>query len=1597
MASINNTPQAKDDAVAGAAGTTVVFDVLANDLGGNAKHLYSVNQAQPGAVATSGTSAMGATVTILGDKVSYAASGAAFNRLAAGQTAVDTFSYTIQMGNGALSVATVSVTVTGTNDAPVVTGTVTGTASGNAPVTLDAFGRASDADGGATLTVTGLPTLPAGVTYDAATHSFTLNGADASYSHLAAGQTQTITVSYGVTDGTATTPQTVSWTITGANDAPVVSAALTGAAAEGAAASTVNALAGASDVDDGATLSVTNVPATLPAGVTYDAATHSFTLDGANPAYNHLAAGQTEIVTVSFGVSDGAVTTPQTLTWTVTGANDAPTVTAALTGAAVEGAAPSTVDALSGASDVDDGTTLSVVNVPGILPAGVTYDAATHSFSLDGSDASYNHLADGQTETVTVSFGISDGTATTPQTVTWTVTGTNDAPTVAAALTGAVAEGGPALLINALAGASDVDDGTTLSVVNVPATLPAGVGYDPATHAFTFDTTNPAYNHLAAGQTETVTVSFGVSDGAATTPQTITWTVTGANDAPTVSAALTGAANEGGVTTVNALANASDADDGATLSVVNVPGTLPAGVSYDAATHSFTLDGANAAYDHLAAGQSTVVTVSYGVSDGTATTPQTLSWTVTGANDAPTVAAALTGAVAEGGPALLVNALANASDVDDGTTLSVVDVPAALPAGVGYDPVTHAFTFDTANPAYNHLAAGQTETVAVSFGVSDGAATTPQTITWTVTGANDAPTVTAALTGAAAEGSAPSTVNALGGASDADDATTLSVVNVPATLPAGVSYDAATHSFTLDGANAAYDHLAAGQSTVVTVSYGVSDGTATTPQTLSWTVTGANDAPTVTSAVTGAVAEGATATLSALAGATDVDDGAVLSVTNVPAALPAGVTYDAATKSFSLDAANAAYNHLAAGATEVVSVTYGVSDGTATTSQTAKWTVTGVNDAPVVSGPLSVAATEGVASAAISAISNASDPDDGAVLQVVNHALPPAVTYDSATRSFALDAGHATFNNLAAGETRVVTVDYSISDGMVAAPTSISWTVTGTNDAPVVSSAIPDLQVGPHSAISYTVPAGAFTDVDAGATLTYSTNSLPSWLTFNAATRTFTGTPTLGNVGDYSVTVTAKDAANASASDTFVLKVVDAPFILGGGSAAETLTGGAFGDTISASLGADSINGGGGADNINADAGGVTGSTIGLGIPVSADLTSVAYGYLTRPGGTLVNGLGSVSGLAPAAGHPLATFGENVLLRDDDGYLQIPTSVLDDAFPDGLNFFNRFYNSLFVNNNGSVSFGTGVSSYSPQAFPVPGLAPQIAAYWADVDTRSTTPWAASAQTGLVNGVPVYGQAGHYSPDGNSTGSNRVYYDVDPVNHVLTITWDDVGVYNLGPAVGSQAGLQPNAFQMQIIDEGNGDFDVIFRYETVSWMMGQANASNNYPQVGFDSGDGVHYYQAPGSRTALMGDLETQTNTIPANPGVMQFYVRGGGVGYDDTITGGAGADTLEGGGGGDRFVFNFSNEGTDRISDFYSGIDEIAVSGMHFGLLPGAPVRFLSAADHATATLAGGSYFIFETATKTLWWDPTGGSGSDALSLAVLPGATLTGTDIVVF
>ena len=96
------------------------------------------------------------------------------------------------------------------------------------------------------------------------------------------------------------------------------------------------------------------------------------------------------------------------------------------------------------------------------------------------------------------------------------------------------------------------------------------------------------------------------------------------------------------------------------------------------------------------------------------------------------------------------------------------------------------------------------------------------------------------------------------------------------------------------------------------------------------------------------------------------------------------------------------------------------------------------------------------------------------------------------------------------------------------------------NNAPTVANEIPDQTATVGTAFSYAFPADTFNDADGDALVYTATKNddtaLPSWLTFTAGTRAFSGTPQLVDVGTLSVKVTASDGTD-SVSDTFDITV----------------------------------------------------------------------------------------------------------------------------------------------------------------------------------------------------------------------------------------------------------------------------------------------------------------------------------------------------------------------------------------------------------------------------------------------------------------------------
>ena len=462
--------------------TIATADLLANDTDPDQGAMLTVFGLDD-AVTTTTTSAEGATVTLVGTDIIYDPSGApALQELAEGETRDDTFDYTIADEHGATSTASVTLTVTGINDAPVVTsgpqagGVVErtdGAPDENAPPDHTADGTITfdDVDLSDTHTVTVTEQGPGyrGSLATALTDStgtgagsvaWTFEVADLELDDLAVGETLLQTYEVAIEDNNgAIATEIVALTLTGTNDAPVIAFAPgndAGAVLEDDPVDTVTGQLSATDVDNGATQAwlvdgggVSNF-GTLGVDATGQ---WTYTLDNATPALADLDDTETAIETFTVRIEDGlGGTDTQTVTVDVNGHTDnLPPEANDQTVSLDEDTSDTFV---FDASDLEPpGDTLDFELIAGQGPQNgtVTFDDGAGTFDYT-PDENYNG-ADDFTYIVTDTFG-----ATDTATVAITVNAVNDAPEIALPSAGGV----PDFFVSATGGNDRVlfNDGT---------------------------------------------------------------------------------------------------------------------------------------------------------------------------------------------------------------------------------------------------------------------------------------------------------------------------------------------------------------------------------------------------------------------------------------------------------------------------------------------------------------------------------------------------------------------------------------------------------------------------------------------------------------------------------------------------------------------------------------------------------------------------------------------------------------------------------------------------------------------------------------------------------------------------------------------------------------------------------------------------------------------------------------------------------------------------------------------------------------------------------------------------------------------------------
>ena len=372
----------------------------------------------------------------------------------------------------------------------------------------------------------------------------------------------------------------------------------------------------------------------------------------------------------------------------------------------------------------------------------------------------------------------------------------------------------------------------------------------------------------------------------------------------------------------------------------------------------------------------------------------------------------------------------------------------------------------------------------------------------------------------------------------------ISAQNIQAeALPGGSGYIlrfSATDSLTVQ-------NLGAAPFTPANVQISLADGTSVAlAQLLAGTHT--NHAPTLTHALTDQTANQARVWNYTVPAGTfaDVDAGDVLSLSAKLVngdALPIWLSFNATTGTFSGTPPTTSLGNIAIQvvATDVFGLTAASSFSVAVQPP--------VNRAPTVAHALTATNVLEDSAWTFTVPANTfADPDAGDVLSLSaklanGDPLPAWLSFNATTRTFSgtpLNANVGTIN------IKVVATD---AGGLTASSTFDVKTIN-TNDAPTVKTALANQSATSGVAFSYAVPTAgataAFADEDVGDVLTLSAqlangNPLPSWLSFNAATGLFSGTPPSTSVGTVSLQVTATDIAGAKVSSGFALAVAPPP------------------------------------------------------------------------------------------------------------------------------------------------------------------------------------------------------------------------------------------------------------------------------------------------------------------------------------------------------------------------------------------------------------------------------------------------------------------------
>ncbi|MDH4390028.1 MAG: VCBS domain-containing protein, partial [Aquabacterium sp.] len=755
-------------------------------------------------------------------------------------------------------------------------------------------------------------------------------------------------------------------------------------------------------------------------------------------AHNEFEAGKTYTDSITVAAGDG---TTQLITVTITGSNDAAVISGTSTASLTETDAVLSTSGTLTSTD-EDGTANLFIAQSGVAGSN---GYGTFSIGVDGqwtyaTTTAHDEFEAGKTYTDSITVAAGDGTT---QLITVTITGTNDAAVISGTSAASLIETDAVLSASGTLTSTDVDGTANLFIAQSGVAGSQGYGtFSIGTDGQWTYTTATAHDEFEAGKTYTDSITVAAADG---TTQLITVTIAGSND--------TGAF--GGTNTATLIETDATLSAGGQLTVNDLDGTPDLFVaqtnvagSKGYGTFSIGTDGAwtyatNAAYDVFEAGKTYTDSITVVTADGS---EQVITVTIIGTNDAAVIGGTTSASLSETDAVLSTSGQLTAADVDGTANLFIAQANVAGSKGYGTFSIGSDGKWSyTTTTARNEFEAGKTYTDSITVAAGDG---TTQLITVTITGSNDAAVISGASTASLTETDAVLSTGGTLTSTDVDGTANLFIAQ------SGVEGSKGYGTFTIgtDGqwtytTTTANNEFEAGKTYTDSITVAAADGTT---QVITVTITGTDDLAVFAGSTSASLTEtDAVLSASGQLAVSDPDSTVPTFVaqTNADGSNGHGTFIVAADGQWTYST-NDAQNEFEAGKTYTDSITVLATDGS---THEITVTITGSNDAAVISGTSSASLTETDAVLSASGTLTSTDVDGTANLFIAQSEAAGSNGYGKFSIaadgqwSYTTAKAHNVFE---AGKTYTDSVTVKSADGTEQV---ITVTIIGTNDAAVIS------------------------------------------------------------------------------------------------------------------------------------------------------------------------------------------------------------------------------------------------------------------------------------------------------------------------------------------------------------------------------------------------------------------------------------------------------------------------------------------------------------------------------------------------------------------